>query len=185
MARPVRRGTSAVLAAVVGGLVLAGCGGGEPASPFPPRPVDIDVSTLDPCSTLTRDQQDVLGVGPGEVRVLTLPSGPSRACMWSNVDDGFNYTVQVIDESATAAVGAPGTSVDTVGGFGAVRVTDFAGSAPLCELYVDSADDRSIRVQVQATADDPDGSAKPLEKVCAVTSSVASQVMGNIRNGAR
>lgn len=189
MARQVRRHAPAPALLTLGLLasVLAGCGGSpaEPESPFPARPVDIDVSTLDPCGTLTGEQQHALGVDLGEATTVSLSGGPSRACMWTNFDEGANYTVQTVDESAAVAVGVPGTTIETVAGFGAVRVTDSVDTAPLCELYIDAADEQSIRVQLQYLGTDESGSLRSIAEVCDRTTAVATDAMTNTVRGTR
>lgn len=175
-----------LLGAGVAVLVLAGCAPGDArsAAPFPLRPVDIDTTSIDLCETLRSDQLEALGVGPGEADASDLPSGPSRACMWSNYENGYNYTVQTIGGSAAAAIGAPATVVDPVDGFGAVRATAHRTSAPLCELYLDVADDQTLRIQVQSTASSSSASAQSLDDVCAEATSAASGVLQNLRRDA-
>lgn len=177
MARP------AVLFALLGvALVVVGCGGAAPAAPpgpFPPRPVDIDVSRLDPCELLTAEQRSALGVDDGETRTGRLSGGETRGCLWHNFDDGYNFTAQTVAGPAATAAGAPDTSLESVAGYGAVQTTDFGDSAPLCGLLIDVADDAAIRVQAQATGRSPDGSRLPFDEVCAEAADVAADVIGN------
>ncbi|GAA1392894.1 hypothetical protein GCM10009613_38700 [Pseudonocardia kongjuensis] len=170
----------ALLTALV--VLLAGCGPGEPAGPFPPRPADIDTATVDLCTALTAEQQDELGVDPGESWAEQHSDGPTRICGWSNFDDGYNYTVQTLPTPAAAAVGAPGSTVQPVEGYGSVRVTDHEESLPLCELYLDISDSAALRVQVQATARDENGRHVSSEQVCSRATTVSSQVLQNLRD---
>lgn len=188
MARQARRHAPAlVLALATVGAVLAGCAGAgaESESPFPARPAEIDISTLDPCSALTGAQQRALGLDRGEPATVDLASGPSRTCMWSNFDEGANYTVQTVDESASAAVGVPGTTIETVAGFGAVRVTASADTAPLCELYIDAADGQSLRVQLQHLGNDENGAPRSMAEVCGRAVAAATDTITNALRGTR
>jgi len=164
--------------------VLAGCANSTPTGPFPPRPADIDTNTVDLCTALTAAQRDELGVGPGEAWTKQLSEGPTRICGWSNFDDGFNYTVQTVPGTAGAAVGVPGSTLSPVDGFGAVRVTDYEGSMPLCELYLDTSDDSALRVQAQATARDDDGHRVDSEQVCDRAVTISSHVLRNFQDSA-
>lgn len=176
MARPVP-----LLLALVAAALLAGCGGGpaEPMSPFPERPTDIDVSTIDLCQALTAQEQAELGVDPGEAETGELSNGPTRACLWSNYDDGYNYGVQTIAEGALVAVGGADSVVEVVDGYGVVVATSHGASAPVCSFYVDVSDVQAIRVQAQATRDD--GSGIPsFETVCGRARDLTSKAIRNL-----
>ncbi|GAA1392886.1 hypothetical protein GCM10009613_38680 [Pseudonocardia kongjuensis] len=178
MARPALRRTAVLLTITA---LLAGCGTSEPTGPFPPRPADIDTTTVDLCTALTAEQQNELGVGPGEPRVGRIVIGSTRACLWSNFDDGHNYTVQTLPEPAAVATEAPGTTVGVVGGYGVVESTSHAESFPLCEFYVDASDEQALRIQVQASRRNDDGSRRSLDQVCDRAETVTAQVLENLR----
>lgn len=95
MTRPVTR----VLCGAVAALTLAGCAGGGPPpapptpaptsvaarSPLPPRPVELPMAGIAPCSLLTDGQVRALGTNPGEY----LPAGGGgslggEGCGWKN-----------------------------------------------------------------------------------------------------
>ena len=184
MARQVRRhapapallalGLLAVLAAV-----LVGCGGppAEPESPFPARPADIDVATLDPCTTLTEQRRADMQLSEGRPANVPVGEVPSRACAWSNFDDGFNYTVQLIPIDAAAVVGTDTSSLTQISGFGAIQGTGLGGSTPTCQLIVDAGPGQAIRVQAQSTLLDDKGQPLTFDHVCPRVSSFATAVV--------
>lgn len=159
--------------------VVVGCGAAEPEGPFPKRPAEIDVRSLDLCSLLTPAQRAQLSVDEGEPGNVVLPEGPSRTCTWPDNDAVIPYAVQTISKPASAAVGSPGSSSDVIGGFGAVRVTADAESAPLCEFYLDAGDSDTLRAQVQAVGYGEDGSPLPMAHVCERARSLAVFVVDN------
>ncbi|GAA1392508.1 hypothetical protein GCM10009613_37440 [Pseudonocardia kongjuensis] len=175
MARPVL----ILFVLVTVGALLAGCGSGEPESPFPERPAEIDVSTVDLCRALTAEEQAELGVEPGRARTGELSNGPTRICGWSNFDDGNGYGVQTIADGAVVAVGGEDTTVDVIDGYGVVLATVYGESAPLCNIYVDVSDAESIRVQVQATQGDA-GGIPSFETVCGRARALTSKVLRNL-----
>lgn len=129
--------------------VIVGCGAGEPEGPFPPRPAEIDVANVDPCVAMTPELRQRLGVEGDNPAIVPLADGPSRACSWGNFDVGDSYTVQSIQSAAEKVVAATGAVVTTVDGFGAVQIVEDRGGSALCELYLDTADTASIRVQME------------------------------------
>lgn len=129
--------------------VVVGCGAAEPEGPFPPRPAEIDVANVDPCVAMTPDLRQRLGVESDNPAIVPLADGPSRACSWGNFDVGDSYTVQSIQSPAGKVVAATGAVVTTVDGFGAVQIVEDRGGSALCELYLDTADTASIRVQME------------------------------------
>lgn len=175
MARPVL----ILFVLVTVGALLAGCGSGEPESPFPERPAEIDVSTVDLCRALTAEEQAELGVEPGEARTGELSNGPTRACLWNNFDDGYNYGVQTIADGAVVAVGGDDTTVDVIDGYGVAVATSHGASAPVCSVYVDVSNAQAIRVQAQATKDDATG-IPSFETVCSRARSLASTAIRNL-----
>lgn len=165
--------------------VVVGCGVAEPEGPFPVRPAEIDVSNLDLCSLLTPAQRTQLSVDEGEPGNVVLPEGPSRTCTWPDNDAVISYAVQTISEPASTAVGASDSSLDTVGGFGAVRVTAYAESTPLCEFYLDTGDADTLRVQVQAVGYGDDDKPLAMTRVCEQARALAGFVVENAKVGHR
>lgn len=175
MARP----APLLFALVTTGALLAGCGSGELESPFPERPAEIDVSTVDLCRALTAAERAELGVEPGEARTGELSNGPTRVCGWSNYDDGYNYGVQTIADGAVVAVGGVDSTVDVIDGYGVVLSTAYGASAPGCSVYVDVSDAQAIRVQAQATKDEASG-IPSFETVCGRARDLTSTAIRNL-----
>lgn len=170
-------------AVCVVGVVLAGCSGG-PRGPFPERPADIDVLTVDLCTALTTEERAELGVGPGRARTGQLDVGPTRSCLWENVDDGYNYGVQAIPDGAVVAVGIPGSTLQAVDGSGVVVETTQEATAPRCAMYVDVSETQALRVQVRAIKNDDAGRVPSIESVCGRAESVVSSALRNVGGAA-
>ena len=179
MTRPARRRTSVLLAVVVGGVVLGGCGGADPADVFPDRPQDIDVAGLDPCAALTTAKQAELGVETGEPGQNDVDGARARNCGWNNFDSGSSYSVQLIGIDASQALGDTRT-VETVAGYGAVRQTQYTDSAPMCALIIDIHDGQIMRVLAQTTRW-VDGRPRPIDEVCRDASTVAADAVNEAR----
>lgn len=157
--------------------VVVGCGAAEPEGPFPPRPAEIDVASLDPCRTLTDAQRAKLAVGVGRPTAPEpdLEYGPG--CLWNNFDEGYGLGIRIVEKSAQAVAVAPGVSVEDVNGFGAVRSTELVESAPVCALYLDASDRQSIRVQAQWLRYGDDGRPHPIDDVCRSARVMAGMVI--------
>lgn len=182
MPRPARRRAPVLFALLGAAVVIAGCGGAEPVAPpgpFPPRPADIDVSRLDPCELVTPGQAESLAVSTGRPAAVPTGTVASPGCAWSDFDEGFNFTAQTVPTPASESVGAPGTVLVTVGGFGAVQATDLGDSTPICQLVADVADNGSIRVQAQSLRHGPDGMPRAFDQVCPRAAAFAEVVMEN------
>lgn len=167
---------------LVGGI-LAGCSSAPqtPPDPFPERPFAVDVAALDPCTTLTDEQ--VRGLGDGVTRSSGEPNvggRPSRACGWLPAGGEYPGSVQTLGFDAAESIGAPGTTLDSVSGFGALRVVETEPS-PTCDLILDVADGASIRVTVQSFRREPDGGRTPPDLVCEQTRRLAEQVVDTLR----
>lgn len=177
MARPVRRRVSVLVTAVVAGGLVAGCGEAAPASPFPPRPAEIDVTALDPCSLVGEDGRRSLGLSPPRPPGVPLSPPGSRGCAWSDVTRGYNLTVQTLPVGAGESVGAPGSRITQVAGFGAVEATSLGDTTPICQLVVDAQDAAAIRIQAQSVAYGDDGRPRGFTTVCSYATEFAEAVV--------
>ncbi|OLM21371.1 MULTISPECIES: DUF3558 domain-containing protein [unclassified Pseudonocardia] len=176
MAVPVRSRMSVFLVALTVGAVLSGCGGSEPADPFPDRPQDIDIAQLDPCTLLPPGEQARLDVEPGEPSENLLDEGArARNCGWNNFDTGVSYSVQLVGIDAGKAIGDD-RLITVVGGFGAVRQVENVDSAPLCILVIDMNDGQMARILVRSTRYH-DGRPRPIADVCDDASRLAETVI--------
>jgi hypothetical protein len=179
VARPARNHTL-IMVVLVSVTALAGCVAGTPDTPFPPRPQEIDISRLDPCALLPSATKAELGVRDGEPGGTTLDGGAqSRNCGWDNFDTGTSYSVQLVGIDAAAALG-DGRSVETVGGYGAVRQIESPESAPLCALVIDINAAQMARVLVLSTRY-ADGRPRPIDDVCTEAAGVATGVVETAR----
>ena len=118
------------------------------APSLPPRPVELRLDGIDPCTLLTAAQRSTLGIGPGQAS----PTSPSdstvqgAACLWLTVEqhpaEGYTATA-VLNQGAEVALSAePLRSVD---GF-AATTTASIGSDPrhFCGLLVDVAPGQAL-----------------------------------------
>ncbi|BBG04287.1 MULTISPECIES: DUF3558 family protein [Pseudonocardia] len=179
MAKATHGRTTVLLVAIA--ALLTGCSPDAPAGPFPPRPADIDTTSVDLCAALTTEQQDELGVEAGEPDSAELGDGPTRLCGWSNYRNGYNYSVQTTPVPAAVAVGTPDSTVQEIDGYGVVQVTANETSAPLCTYYVDTSDNLGLRTLTQLTGRDMRNESGAIEEVCQRAKAFTTQVIQNLR----
>lgn len=194
--RQVGRAALLTAAGVLAGFVVA-CSApsppAAPAGPFPPRPYAIDVTKIDPCTALTKDQARQRGARNGVPGAADLGvDAPSKACGWTDFDDGYGYNVQTIEADASRALPMPGSSVTVIDGFGAVlNVPDesalFAGPGIplLCQMTIDVNTDQAIRVQVQSDDTQSYGSAPEQQESCGRVQTLAHDVLSTLASQQR
>lgn len=166
---------SAAIAATV--LVVTGCAQQgvlpRPEPGLPPRPVAVDADRIPPCSMLTTAQVSALELrlaGPGKA---TVDGRSSQGCSWFGVT--IDYNVQLIPIDAQAALSLPGAALVQVNGFGAVRsIVELPGNPPICQLAVDAAPERTIRIQASPLPGRP---ATGEQALCRRAAEAASMVM--------
>lgn len=170
------RRRAAVVASILA-AALTGCSAADDRtpSPFPLRPVDIAVDSLSPCSMLDDSQRERLGVRPGTPRTTTVNGSPSAICTWI-ASNGYGYNAQSIPVSAELALTEAGATPIIVNGFGAVRsmVREMTGGGSTCQITIDAAPARAIRVQAGASPEPPLPSD---EEMCRLATEAASMVM--------
>lgn len=188
VARPVRRRTPVLLASAVGVVVLAGCGGGgaDQASPFPDRPADIDITTLDPCAALAPPQVEALGLADGTRGDAVVDGTAARDCTWLGQGDASNYGVQFVDLHAAAASEEPGSRILTVDGYGAVEGAAETNNGPgipaFCQLAIDVSENQTVRIQVNNGRPRTGGDPASIRDVCREAEDAAGAVLTNIRS---
>lgn len=177
------------------GCALPGTGGGsdDPArstsSPFPARPIGLEISKIDPCSLLTTEQQREIGVKPGRAGRVNVGVGePSNTCGWTD-DEGYRYNFQTIRADASQALTVPGSAVRDVAGFGAAQnrpeMYQGPGIPPTCQLTVDINDGQAVRMQVQSSDTDESRSGQLLDEACRRVDAFATDVMTTLVNQQR
>ncbi|MBC3191373.1 DUF3558 family protein [Pseudonocardia sp. C8] len=165
-------------------MLVAGCGGPPPGppDPFPPRPEVLDIERLEPCGLLSPQARAVFQVDEGRSGTAQLRGVTTRACGWGSLDTPFDYSVQLIPQDAAQAVGAAGTVLGSVEGYGTVRHTDREETFPLCEILVDVNEGQLLRIQVQTVERRRDnGAAYPIEQVCGQAELAAADAVRSAR----
>ncbi|HEY1971956.1 MAG TPA: DUF3558 family protein [Pseudonocardia sp.] len=118
--------------------------GVKEASPFPPRPANLSVGSLDPCTILNSDAQRQLDVQSA--------SGSNQSgdptCLWTSEhgDPANWWQFQLVSRyGATAGLALAGARMTQVDGFGSVETPglDFGTS---CRLWVDIAPGQNLNV---------------------------------------
>jgi hypothetical protein len=120
---------------------------------LPPRPRDIPLTGIDPCSLLTSAQQAKLGVDPG------VEGHPD--VNWNNPQCGFqlvnpgtlpSYNLQTVTSAGIQywlnPLLANNTKPVSIGGFPAVDVTSKAAAANGCQTVVSVADGQMLIIQL-------------------------------------
>lgn len=135
------------------------------------------------CATLTAEQQRERETDRQLRSVANVNGRPSPTCAWIDEESGADYSVQIIEFPASEALRDPAARVITVAGFGAVRGEDAPLSTPFCQLPIDVADERSIRVQYSGTYDGPrtDQDPEAVNRACRQAVRLAEDVLENLR----
>ncbi len=183
---PRSRWTISVAIAVV--ALLNGCTTGPTDTPttapsLPPRPAEIDVLSIAPCTMLDRGQQARFAIVRSKPTRNSVNGVPTDGCVWT-ARDKWGYNAQTFPIAAETALTDPTAVRTTVAGYGAVQ-TWFAkaGSAapPICLQTIDTTRGAAIRVQASpgpGERADPDAE-RPA--VCARAQALAEAVMTTIR----
>ncbi|BBG00619.1 DUF3558 family protein [Pseudonocardia saturnea] len=170
----------------VAGSMLVGCSAAAegPSDPFPPRPQPIEVMAIDPCRVLTPEQLASRGLTPEDRNYAEPVVGgdTTYACGWGNSwTADFSYSAQMMPVDAASAVGGPGSQVRVIAGYGAVRNMVRENTSPMCELVVDAADGRVMRLQVQVIGLKPDGSTPSIDETCREAERLGVDALGTAR----
>ena len=119
---------------------------------LPPRPRNVPLTGVDPCSLLTRAQQARLGVDPG-VEGQPDVNWHDPQCGFQLTDPGTlpSYNVQTVTNAGIQywlnPLLANNTKPVSIGGFPAVDVTSKATVANSCQTVVSVADGQMLIVQ--------------------------------------
>lgn len=121
---------------------------GQLNPPLPPRPREVRINGLDPCSTLTAGQLKSLGVRFYSADPPMASIGPS--CDWNHSPDEpvESYTVDINTQGGVElAFGQPQLAVVTVAGFGAVTTPGrYSSGEHECIVNVDVAQRQAVQV---------------------------------------
>ncbi len=183
-----------VAVAVAMTALLVGCTDSSPRTPeaaardaFPVRPSEVPLDHTDPCRMLSEGQVADLGLRRINDSSVEMVDGvPSPGCGWIGTDPMggnqdrpiVNYNVQVIPLPAEGAATAPDARVAQINGFGAVvNVPASVGGGLVCQVAVDAADHRSLRVQAVLR---PVGPQLSVPDLCRRATDVASMVMDTV-----
>ncbi|MEV1293931.1 DUF3558 family protein [Pseudonocardia sp. NPDC049635] len=181
VARSVRCSTTTLLLAFLAGALLAGCSAdpGQPDSPFPPRPSDIDLAALDPCESLTDQQLTARDLGRGTPGTATVNGTVARDCTWTGPT--VNAGVQFISVGADVAAKESGSRLLLVAGFGAVEGAPGTNNGPglpaFCQITIDAGPHRSVRVQVNNGRPSTGGDPEAFRDACRHAEAIAGAVM--------
>lgn len=126
-------------------------GAGEPTNSvgLPPRPREIPLDDVDPCTLIPRaDESDYYIDEPGESRV---DDDGNAECLWVGTEVGyFGIKLDVSEGTETHLDGSytvVGDIADPINGFGAVTY-GLPGDEGACFVSVDVADGQQLVVQV-------------------------------------
>lgn len=169
-------------------VLLSSCTAGPTTSPstaraLPPRPAELDVLPIAPCTMLDRDQQARFAITQGRPTRNTVNGTPTDACVWLAADK-WGYNVQTFPIAAEVALTDPTAIQTTVADYGAVQTWKAApGSTtpPVCFATIDTTQGAAIRVQASpgpGERADPDAE-RPA--ICARAQELAEAVMTTIR----
>lgn len=158
-------------------LLLAGCGapapgdaspapdhgdltGSAPAASLPPRPAELSLRDVDPCTLLTTAQLDELKVNSKPRPVADRREGPSCSLDVDLTEPYYSYGIEpLVDADLTAWLtgerrnNSMTTEPATVEGFPALRNYRGAGVPADCESLVGVAPGQTLRVQMYPVTD--------------------------------
>jgi len=194
-ARARLRATSAVLIAVVAVGGLTACGGSDSAaapSPaaapapraqkLPPRPRELKVDGIDPCSLATPQIRAQAGVtSQGQID----PSSTDNALRGCGYDNFPQHPTAALDvnlatnQDTAGFLFFPDAVASTVAGFGAVDSPDSAAGADhSCVVRVDVADNQGLWVSLYNTLGDDTASTHA--QMCQKAHAVAESIMAGL-----
>jgi hypothetical protein len=190
--------TASVLVVVAALPGLASCGGATPTSPvplpsasssvapttssLPPRPVELRLDGVNPCSLLTDAQRARFGLSPGDLDPGSDPTAELQgpACTWAgslHPDNGY-VGGTVLNHGAEVALSAE--PLRSVGGFAATTTTSM-GSDPnfWCGVLVDVAPGQALTADYANNAHDYPGMNRKL--ACDKAQALAEAMLTTLR----
>lgn len=151
-------------------------------SRLPPRPAELRLDQVNPCSLLGDQQRQRLGVNPGKFNYDQTDTHYA-VCQWSNSPNiptnRYLARLRVRDGAEDALYSKTGSQVVQVGGFTAVQTS--ASGLDLnkhCILLIDVAAGQSLWAQYYAQGDFP---GLTHAQSCQFARTVAEDMMTNLR----
>lgn len=187
------------LASIAAATLLSSCATSKPPTPeasaresFPPRPSELALDRIDPCLMLSGAQVADLGLRRiNDSSIEPVDGTASRGCGWIGANPAgrsadrplVSYNAQVIPLPAERAIAAPGAQLTQINGFGAVlNVPTSIGGGLVCQLAIDAAQDKSLRVQAVLG---PVGPQLGVDELCRRATEAASMVTTTVSAASR
>ncbi|MGQ0482423.1 MAG: DUF3558 domain-containing protein [Pseudonocardia sp.] len=184
-------GLSLVALGLFGGLTACGLlprptpearSTGASADPLPPRPREIRMDDLDPCTLASSEVLKQARV-PATPRTVPATAPGIKDCVWErSVLDRPSGSLGVTAATAQDVrniLWVSGAKVTTIGGFGAVQSPDLmAGERFSCELRIDVAPSQGLWVSYYNTLADEPGATHEL--MCQRARTAAEGIMRNL-----
>jgi hypothetical protein len=147
-----------ILGAVVLAIsLLTSCGSSKPpgppsppSGPFPPRPRDLNVSGIDPCTLITPQVRGELnGLSDRFSHRKALDSLASADCTTNSTPNvpAYGLVIRLVTSEEAAQEMAPGATITMIAGFGAIQqpgLSDTQGNS--CLITVDSGAGQAVWV---------------------------------------
>ena len=118
------------------------------APPLPPRPRELRIDGIDPCSALTPAQLKTLGVAFYRTVMAGDTRGPGCDWIHSPTEPVQSYTVDINTRGGVELVfGQPQLNATTIAGFGAVETPGLYSSGENdCVVNIDVAPRQAVQV---------------------------------------
>lgn len=166
---------------------IAGCGVSAPqpagtTDPLPPRPSEIRVDGLNPCTLASPDVLRNAGV-PDDPKTAPSKVVGVRGCGWSRTvlqrPSGQLSVSLATNQDVRNALSVDGSETTTVAGFGAVEIpNDWAGPQFSCDVRVDVAPAQGLWVSYYNTLGDEPGATHEL--MCQRAHTAAETIMRDL-----
>jgi len=182
-----------VVMAAVG--VLSGCGGSDAATPqpqaaapaqpeqkLPPRPRELKVDGIDPCTLVTPEIRAQAGVTSQGQADASSTDNALKGCGYDNFPQHPTAALDVnlaTNQDTAGFLFFPDAVPTTVAGFGAVDSPDSAAGADhSCVVRVDVADNQGLWVSLYNTLGDDTASTHA--QMCQKAHTVAESIMAGL-----
>ncbi|HEY4007537.1 MAG TPA: DUF3558 domain-containing protein [Pseudonocardia sp.] len=151
------------------------------SSPFPPRPAELRINDVDPCSLLTPAEQEALGV-ERTPRDEQTPGSGTASCSWiTDESPSRAWSIRTaVNRGAPGTVNSPGpTQIVQVENFGAIQRLAHGSVNGSCSQFIDIAQGQFMQVSYD-TFDYPIAGMN-YQVACQMTSKVSQYAIQNLR----